>query len=450
MFDALALRRVSFPFAIATALCLVSFFDTSARTWTVDDDGGADFTSVQEAILAANHGDVVEVAPGHYFDRLFYGGRRITVRSTHGPGVTILDAMDTGSVVTMTFGENTDAVLEGFTVTGGRGTPINAPGGPLPIGELPGDGGGREGGDNGGGGSGGNGVRSARERSGEESADALTYGGGILLLQTGPSLRNLIIEGNHANRGGGLWGYNSATVIEGCTFRDNVAGEGGAIAFEEGSSAEVRRSAMSGHNTASGGAVWLSSSAVTFLECRFSENTAGDGGGVYVLGGLHASRFERCTFWKNGAGQGSALFVREGRAGIVNCTLVANGFEDFDPGAVFLMGGSNVSLERSILAENTSLAPTYCLDSTLSAACNDYWPAPLTGGGACPPGANAFSLDPLFCASEAGDFRLRADSPCLSENAPGSCGGVGASGTRCGDPNDSVGGHGNVEGAPRR
>ena len=46
---------------------LISMFLTStalADTWTVDDDGGADFYDIQSAVDAASDGDEILVYPG--------------------------------------------------------------------------------------------------------------------------------------------------------------------------------------------------------------------------------------------------------------------------------------------------------------------------------------------------------------------------------------------------
>ena len=45
-----------------SALCSGSF----ATTWTVDDDGKADFDNIQEAVDAASDGDEIVVMPGTY------------------------------------------------------------------------------------------------------------------------------------------------------------------------------------------------------------------------------------------------------------------------------------------------------------------------------------------------------------------------------------------------
>ena len=67
-----------------------------AEVITVDDDGKADFASIQAAVDYASDGDEILVAPGvytgdhpaHVVDLL---GKAITLRSSDGPEVTIID-----------------------------------------------------------------------------------------------------------------------------------------------------------------------------------------------------------------------------------------------------------------------------------------------------------------------------------------------------------------------
>lgn len=53
-----------------------------AATYTVDDDGPADYDKIQYAINAAEDGDTVLVMEGHYFENIDFRGKAITVSST--------------------------------------------------------------------------------------------------------------------------------------------------------------------------------------------------------------------------------------------------------------------------------------------------------------------------------------------------------------------------------
>jgi len=54
----------------------------------------ADYATIQGAIDAAVNGDIVLVAPGTYVENLDFLGKAITVQSSDGAEVTVVDATD--------------------------------------------------------------------------------------------------------------------------------------------------------------------------------------------------------------------------------------------------------------------------------------------------------------------------------------------------------------------
>ena len=70
----------------------------------------------------AEDGDEIVVHPGTYVERITLSGKAITLRSSDGPVVTILDGDAGGTVVTCNSGEGPNTVIEGFTITNGHAT----------------------------------------------------------------------------------------------------------------------------------------------------------------------------------------------------------------------------------------------------------------------------------------------------------------------------------------
>ena len=111
--------------AILLSLALLSIATTNsqAETGLVP----ADYATIQQAIDGSNNGDVVIVETGTYSENINFLGKNIVVTSTdpNDPEIveaTIIDGQGKGSVVTFENGETSEAVLAGFTITGGYGT----------------------------------------------------------------------------------------------------------------------------------------------------------------------------------------------------------------------------------------------------------------------------------------------------------------------------------------
>jgi hypothetical protein len=140
-----------------------------------------DFATVQDAIVAAEDGDVVIVAPGTYAESINPLGKAITIRSTDpaDPAIveqTILDGGGTQRVIAVVSGERMNTIIDGFTITGG-------------------------------------------------SAD---LGGGIGILQSEPVIRRCVfIENNASSRGGGAYVYAASPLFDQCLFQANTANDGG-------------------------------------------------------------------------------------------------------------------------------------------------------------------------------------------------------------------------------
>ncbi|MBN2131210.1 MAG: hypothetical protein JW741_17045, partial [Sedimentisphaerales bacterium] len=90
----------------------------------VDDNGPADFHTIQAAVDAASEGEGIVVAEGLYVENVFIEGKNIRLRSTdpNDPNVvaaTIIDGDFRGSVVTFLGTESNTCLLRGFTLQRG-------------------------------------------------------------------------------------------------------------------------------------------------------------------------------------------------------------------------------------------------------------------------------------------------------------------------------------------
>lgn len=90
----------------------VHTIETESTTWTVDDDGPADFSSIQDAINAASLGDTIFVYNGTYYEHIIVN-KTVTLIGENKRD-TIIDGNKTGTVVTVV---SNDVNIHGFTMT---------------------------------------------------------------------------------------------------------------------------------------------------------------------------------------------------------------------------------------------------------------------------------------------------------------------------------------------
>ncbi|MCK4653820.1 MAG: DUF1565 domain-containing protein, partial [Candidatus Cloacimonetes bacterium] len=207
----------------------------------------ADQPTIQAGIDVSVNADTVLVQPGTYFENINYNGKLITVASlflttqdTTYISQTIIDGDSLGSVVTFESGEDSTAVLTGFTITNGYAYGGYFGGGIFCDNSSP---------------------NLYYVTITNNSAE---YGGGISCrYSSSPSLENVTItENSAAGEGGGIYcWYYSSPSLENVTITENsAAGEGGGISCEDNSN--------------------LSFDSVNF--CNIFLNYAGCGNDLYV------------------------------------------------------------------------------------------------------------------------------------------------------------------------
>ncbi|MGD8505568.1 MAG: pectinesterase family protein [Candidatus Bathyarchaeota archaeon] len=119
-------ERAVFAFGVWAFLLLVAVFGVTLnvpvvkgngtpRNWTVDDDGQADFHTIQEAINAANPGDTIYVYNGTYYEIVVVNKNNLTLVGEN-PSITVIDGgspIEDVNVVTVTA---SNVNIKGFTV----------------------------------------------------------------------------------------------------------------------------------------------------------------------------------------------------------------------------------------------------------------------------------------------------------------------------------------------
>ncbi len=222
---------------------------------------GTTHSRIQRAIETAVGADVIEVGPRDYVERINLLGKAITLRSTGGPDVTIIDGDAGGSVITCSNSEGPGTVIEGFTVTNGTGT--------------------------------------------EVAWD--TRGGGMFNFGSSPTVTNCIFRGNSAILGGGMYNEQGTPTVTNCTFRGNSAakpgqgGTGGGMYNGVLGSPTVTNCVFSGNsaNNRGGGMHTVYASYPVLINCTFSGNSAGRWGGAVASDG--SPTLTNCILWGNTA-----------------------------------------------------------------------------------------------------------------------------------------------------
>jgi hypothetical protein len=267
---------MKFPFSIFFFIVFVSFL--SATIINIQ----ADQPTIQAGINISVDEDTVLVQLGTYFENINYNGKNITVASlflttqnTTYISQTIIDGDSNYSVIFFTNGEDSTAVLVGFTITNGQAM----------------------------------------------------YGGGISCWNSCPSLQNLYIMDNSGFLGGGIWCYddsypnlvnvtiignsayysgggffcqNSSISLENVTISNNSADlDGGGIVCFFNSNASLVNVTISGNYASSSGGISCSyNSSLSLENVTISDNSAESGGGIWCRNNSDPD-LVNCILWNN-------------------------------------------------------------------------------------------------------------------------------------------------------
>lgn len=284
-----------------------------------------DHSSIQSAVNASSDGDTVLVASGIYYENLNFKGKNILLTSYYlfdNDVSYILNTIingsqplyaDTASCVLFISGEDSTAVLQGFTLTGGTGT----------------------------------------KWLDEHGAGTYIEGGGILVTLSSPTIKNNLIINNEAIRtgpgivsagGGGIRVGDGNPHILNNVFMSNSGMYGGAIVLNY-TGAVVRNNiiynnrvyqAVTGAQTFGGAGIWVLSNLgntpklienntiVGNHSSGGGSSAAGRGGGILVW--ATSIQATNNIVWGNTQTTGEQIVQISGGPSVITYSLVENGW----------------------------------------------------------------------------------------------------------------------------
>jgi parallel beta-helix repeat protein len=338
--------------------------------------------TIEDAINAANDGDTVLVAPGTYKENINFLGKAITVKSSSGAKITIIDGAKQGSVVSFDSDESSKSVLRGFTIRNGDA----------------------------------------------DNKFGLPEGGGIVIVNASPTIRNNVVTENTACEGGaGIALIGGAPLIQENTISKNSQSPGcfggsggGGMYIAGGTGAQILRNKIIGNSD--GGIEFLSAGS-PLLEDNIIANNSGAAIGIQndsspvIVQNLIYSNGNQATVTG-----GIYLSPSYGTAGtiIVSNTMVNN---KGSQGSDLFAGGfdSNSQIINNLFVSTHGLNVVYCdptYENTPPAfTFNDAFTSgtPLEGSCAGEIGTNGnISTNPRFVNLRKHHYQLTKGSPAIN------------------------------------
>ena len=297
------------------------------------------YPTIQAGINAASTGDTVLVEPGTYSENINYNGKNIMVVSLYltNPDTatisqTIIDGNSLGSVVKFENGEDSTAVLQGFTLTNGLGFP------------------------GGGGGIMCNSTSSPTLKNLKIINNRGGVGGGLWCsAATRPHLAEVILKDNSAIfSGGGIYCETNAEIsLERVTISANTSNEnGGGIYLKNNARASLIDVTVEGNNCSfSGAGLYCATNCTLNLEnvmIMENECEGGDGGGIYLSDSCEVTLLQD-TLISNIAGSGGGIYCEKSSNLTVSSSLIKDNFVDFSGGGVYLQESNSIFIGTSLI-----------------------------------------------------------------------------------------------------
>ena len=352
--------------------------------------------TIQAAINAANNGDTILVAPGTYIENLNFKGKAITVTSSGGAAVTIVDGNAQGPVATFITSEASNSVLNGFTLR--NGVPSNS----FPI---------------------------------------FFEGGGIAIYHASPTITNNVITGNVAVCGVGIETEGGSPVIRGNTITGNNQGGGdggcGGGGIEVlGGAPQIIGNTITNNSLPGGGfggGIEVNGGSPTIQNNYIAGNSVfNSGGAINIVNGGSSVVVQNIIVNNSagGGGSGGGINIQtpaEETAVIINNIIVGNTAFDNSSGLfIDVLGSLTISNNIVVAAPGqnaivcspfSSVFPAFSHNDVV-ASTGQTWSSNCAGFAQS---NGNFSADPQFVNAAGGNYHLQAGSPAIDagdNNAP--------------------------------
>lgn len=296
-----------------------------------------EYPTIQSAVDAASDGDTVLVAAGRYVENISITNKSITLKSIHGPRMTILDGASKKSVIFYRAGEpGKYFTLEGFTVINGAGTTL----GGIPR----------------------RGPMQGKKKGRKQPPPMSGQGGGIYALHGYVEIRRNIIMGNNCFDGGGV--YISAE----CVLRDNVIAfnlatrQGGGVYLDKCEARCFNNYIISNTGANSGGGFFLNTEdrAVRITDSIFFDNWSFYGGGINA--DQSSPVIADNLFHENKGCRGGAVLSRnEGANPVIENNVMDHNWACYG-GGVCVRNKASARIMGNIVSCNTTHNP-YCIQA---------------------------------------------------------------------------------------
>jgi len=261
-------------------------------------------------------------------------GKAIHILSAAGPESTIITGYTFTNAIRCDSGESRDTIIEGFLITGGFATY----GGGIYIEDSAPT------------------IKNCKF----EYNFAKDMGGAILAVGVvledgeyiGPKIINCEFQNNESlSWGGAVMGHTTSMILIGCSFESNFSAEyGGAVGLYtelEDKTFEheiVECDFNENESGINGGALWSYNQPLEVRECTFINNySSNNGGGVAESWG--DSSYHDCTFSDNEAlNSGGGMYLSETAAELTQCDFISNSIGSCNYWEVAVSGGGLIAL----------------------------------------------------------------------------------------------------------